>query len=169
MYVMGTWNELEPKYAKEISLIKRLIQPYDYTEKHANNTDRQVKNTLLFQLRLAKNMLTELMSTASREQDETAMEIKRLRDDIDLAIDEIEALVYWKFPENKDSLEKIVKADILLLNNIELFLKSAKSLKNNAPSLGKENIQMQLDSLRKNLSDSRAIFLERADIIKFKK
>src|SRR3989338_4878315 len=120
---MSEWGKVESRYRKEVSGLSRIVKPYDYSEKQANLTDKNVRELLTSELRVVKANLTELMALAYRETDESAKDVKRVRDDIDLAISEIKSLSYWKFPDSQQALEKVLKADMILLNSLEQIKK----------------------------------------------
>ncbi len=169
MHVMSDWRKIESKYAREISAIRNIVSQYSYKDKDAKETDKILRSVLISCLREAKTLITDLMVPASKEDTDSATRLKGLKDDIDLAINEIEVFDYWKFPEEEALLEKIVKADHVLCNNTNLFLNSCKSLQNFILTTGSQDIEIQLENLRKNLNNLRALFLERADVIKIKK
>jgi flagellar biosynthesis chaperone FliJ len=166
---MSNWAKVESKYKREVLGLKQAIPNYEYWDKYATQTDKKLRQLLVFNLREIKTVLSDLMMVAHKETDDEATELKRIRDDLDLAIDEIESLNYWKFPDTEGLLEKIFKADLLLVNRTELMKKAAKNIQSPTASSDKGNIQTKLEALRKTLSDSRAIFLERAEIIKIRK
>lgn len=166
---MGGWSKIESKYAKEISNLKKLVDVYDYSDKNAKITDKKIRDLTVFQLREIKTIMSNLMLVAYNETDDASKELKRVRDDIDLAIGEVGDLDYWKFPEQEDFIEKVVKADLVILNNMGLLQKTAKTIHSQVINAEKGNIQLKLETFRKMLSDSRAVFLERAEVIKIKR
>lgn len=166
---MGGWSKIESKYAKEISNLKKLVDVYDYSDKNAKITDKKIRDLAVFQLREIKTIMGNLMLVAYNETDAASKELKRVRDDIDLAIGDVGSLDYWKFPEQEGFIEKVVKADLVILNNMGLLQKTAKTIQSQVINAEKGDIQLKLETFRKMLSDSRAVFLERAEVIKIKR
>ena len=166
---MSSWSKVESKYGREVNNISRIVEKYGYDEKHASETDKKIRSLLIFKLRGTKSILTDLMIVAHKETDDSATELKRVRDDLDLAITEIQSLNYWKFPDKEELLEKILKADLVLLNNTDVMEKAAAAIQYQVVKSEKGDLLAKLETLRKMLSDSRAVFLERAEIIKIKR
>ena len=164
------WDKIQSKYAREAQQLKRVLGIYNYKEREAVETDKKLRDFLIFELREIKVVLTNLMSIDHQETDKAAETLEKIRDDIDLAITEIQSLSFWKFPDREDSLEKILKADIVLLNNMDLLKKSAGQMHSQIiNSESHSSFPAKVENLRKTLSDSRAIFLERSEIIKLRK
>jgi|SRR3989338_3806713 len=163
------WDKVQSKYAREAQQLQKILGIYNYKDREAVETDKKLRDFLIFELRETKSVLTTLMSIAHQETDKSAEPLKKIRDDIDLAITEIQSLGFWKFPERGDSLEKILKADVLLLNNAELIKRLANQLYTQITNSEQGNFPAKIETLRKVLNDSRAIFLERSEIIKLRK
>src|SRR3989338_194265 len=125
---MSNWGKVESKYGREVSGLKRLVKPYDYGQKDANLTDKNLRELLTSELRQVKTTLSDLLSLAYSETDEAATSFKRIMNDIDLAISEVKTLSYCKFPDDQQPLEKIFKADVVLLNNIELMKRTLNGI-----------------------------------------
>lgn len=166
---MSDWGKVESRYAREISVIKRLVYPYEYKDRKANETDKKTRDLWISKLRETKSILADIMGAAYREKDQSAEQLKKLIDDLDLAINEMRELNYWKFPDTENLLEKIVKSDLVLFNNIDSLLGTAKNLHSKVISAESTNMPIKLENFRKLLNDSRAVFLERAEIIKLKR
>ena len=165
---MAEWDKVEEKYPREAQNIKRILGVYNYKDRNSVETDRKLRDLLVFQLRETKQILTDLMSIAHKETSSASFLFKKIRDDIDLAIGEIQSLSFWKFPEREDSLEKIIKADVVLLNNMEVLKRLANQMHTQIVS-SREDVPSRIENMRKVLNDSRAIFLERAEIVKLRK
>ena len=163
------WDKIQSKYAREAQQLQKILGIYNYKDREAVETDKQLRDFLIFELRETKSVLTTLMSIAHQETDKSAEPLKKIRDDIDLAITEIQSLSFWKFPEREDSLEKILKADVLLLNNTESIKRLANQIYIQITNSEQGNFPAKIENLRKVLNDSRAIFLERSEIIKLRK
>lgn len=159
------WQNLELKYPHEISIMKSFVCPYEYQGKKANQTDQKSRSVWISKLAEMKPLLEDSV----KKQKGNSEEIKRIVEDIALAIVEMEALTYWNFPEDEQLLGKIIKADIVLCNNLNSLANSAKSLNSQAGTPEEKNFPAKLENFRKLLSDSRAVFLERAEIIRLKK
>ncbi len=167
---MSEWGKVDSRYLREVSGLKRIFKVYNYDQKGAHLTDKNVREFMLSNLRAMKNTLTEIMGLAFRETDDSAKAIKKVRDDMDVAMDEIVSLNFWKFPESQMTLEKILKADMILLNNIEIMKKSVNIIYTQvlASKIG-SNILVKAENLRKTLNEFRAVFLERSEAIRIKK
>ncbi len=166
---MSEWDKVQSKYAREAQNMQRILGTYDYKDRKAVDTDKKLRDLLIFELREIKTVLTDLMSIAHKETSKAVESLKRIRDDIDLGITEIQSLNFWKFPDAESSLEKILKADALLLNNIDMMKRLASQMHSQILNSDQGNFPAKVENLRKVLNDSRAIFLERSEIVKLKK
>ncbi len=160
------WEKIEPEYSKEISIMKRFIYPYKYSDIQANQTDEKARRLWISKLKEMKALLEDVAKKQKASQQEKT---KRIIDDINFAMEEMETLAYWKFPEDEQLLGKIIKADLVLLGNLDSLANAAKSLHSQTGTPEEKNFPAKFENFRKLLSSSRVIFLERAEIIKLKR
>ena len=118
----SAWNETKTKMWARVKEIEKLIPSYEYSSPHhVSHTDDKVKDLILSELRSSKKLLFNILETAFEQQKEgMAKDIHKIRDDIDIFLDEVKIRHPIKWPESipQEFLEKIVVHDSEIVREI---------------------------------------------------
>ena len=110
-----SWKEVKVKMWARIKELEKAIPAYEYSEAHnVNATDEKVKEIFLKELRESKKSLFYMLESAYEQQKEgMTRDVLKLRDDIDIFLDEVKIKHTIKWPEDipLEFLEKIVIHD----------------------------------------------------------
>ena len=163
---MSDWDFAVKRNALDVARLAKLLGGYDYSVKRSKDTDSAFRNHISNTLRKAKDELTEVMEIAHKEKDEIKQTIKRVRDDIDLAVDDINIAEYWKFPENASSLEKIIKLDLKILSVAEGAKNFAANLYSQLVNAQLVDVEKKAEQIKRSVNDVRVSVIDRREIIK---
>ena len=160
------WNEVEKRFGKEIDELKKQIKDYEYSEKHAVRTDEKIRSLFLDKLKKSKTSLSDIIELAYKEKADELSDLKTLRDDINLAANDVDRSNFGKFPKEKKTLEKILLKDVLLLNDINSVKELIDLLYNKVTNSQVQNLPKDVQEIRKVLRSFRENFEERKTLIR---
>ncbi len=160
------WSEVEKRFGKEIDELKKQIKDYEYSEKRAVHTDEKIRFFFLDKLKKSKTSLSDIAELAYKEKADELSDLKTLREDINLASNDVERSNFGKFPKEKKTLEKILLKDVLLLNDINSVKELIDQLYNKVTNSNVQNLPKDVQNIRKVLRSFRENFEERKALIK---
>ncbi len=163
---MSDWSLAVKRNALDVARLAKLLDIYDYSVKKSKETDEAFRNHISNNLKKVKEELTRVMEIAHKERDEIKQGIKKVRDDIDLAVDDINIAEYWKFPEGAPSLEKIVKLDLKILSNIESAKNLSSTLYSQLVNSQLIDVEKKVEQIKRLVNDVRVCVIDRREIIK---
>ncbi|MBI4163587.1 MAG: hypothetical protein HY512_01880 [Candidatus Aenigmarchaeota archaeon] len=163
---MSDWNLASKRNSLDVARLSKLLKVYDYSTKRSKETDEAFRNYATNLLTKLKNDLTGIMEIAYREKDDIKQNIKRLRDDVDVAMGDIKITDFWKFPESADSLDKIIKSDLRIISNAEGSKNLASTLYSQLLNSQAVEVERKLQEIKKMVNDLRVANIDRRELIK---
>ncbi len=163
---MSDWDHAAKRNALDVARLAKLLGVYEYSVKRSKDTDVAFRKHITNTLKKAKDELTQVMGIAQKEKDEIKQAIKKVRDDIDLAADDINIAEYWKFPENPVSLEKIIKLDLQIFSSAEGAKNFASNLYSQLVNSQLLDVEKKLEQIKRLINDARVAVIDRREVIK---
>jgi hypothetical protein len=180
--VSNAWKEVCDEAYIVIREIKQFIKDYDYSDpEKSKKTDSAICSFFLEQLSQAENIIHDIIDLAFELQKENELTeiLEKIRDEIDIFSDEIQArFCEWKNVP-KEYLKKIVLRDSYLIIGVQQLTKNLEMLRSEYLKLQKEKsafeyekelkkLLLQTKEIEKQIDNLAVLFKEREGLCNIK-